>query len=381
MQRSIKSSVVKHPGRSGLHAPGERLAHDLLALHDPGFVDRDRLDQQRHLRGRALPLGARLRHWSAWQAARVEVDQAQEAGEARRRRRARRGRRAHRRADRGADKSGRFGSGSRRSRLRDSTRSLSSLGLSRGHRSTLEDPEQQEQRGSEHRASDARSRPPRRGASRRCGRRGHRHVGHDQVRPLRHAPAEQDRGHRDHRPGASEPVAAGPDGDQRADPRDRRQSPRTGVRLLASPPTARAPPSAPGRDPPRRGRRRPRRQRALGRGSRVRAPPRLAASPRRSGTSRPGRRRSSGRRGRRRATGARSTTRGARLATSPFTTRMRPLAIEPAAAPSTNGVTSEAIPKTRVQVRCQAESGSPWERNANAEPRNTIPTSASENGT
>ena len=67
--------------------------------------------------------------------------------------------------------------------------------------------------------------------------------------------------------------------------------------------------------------------------------------------------------------------------TTPSLIRMRPDAIAAAHIPSTNGVTSDAMPNTRVQARCQPVSGSPYVRNANAAPRITIPAIAMPNGT
>ena len=61
--------------------------------------------------------------------------------------------------------------------------------------------------------------------------------------------------------------------------------------------------------------------------------------------------------------------------------RIRPDAIAAAHMPSTNGVTSDAMPNTRVHARCHPVSGSPYERNANAAPRITIPAIAMPNGT
>ena len=60
---------------------------------------------------------------------------------------------------------------------------------------------------------------------------------------------------------------------------------------------------------------------------------------------------------------------------------MRPDAIAAAHIPSTNGVTSDAMPNTRVHTRCHPVSGSPYARNANAAPRITIPAIAMPNGT
>ena len=74
----MKSLWGEHPRRSDLHAPGERLAHDLLDRDDP-CVDPHRLDQQGHVRGRVSLWALVSGHWSAWQAARVEVEQAKEA--------------------------------------------------------------------------------------------------------------------------------------------------------------------------------------------------------------------------------------------------------------------------------------------------------------
>src|SRR6185295_1821070 len=62
------------------------------------------------------------------------------------------------------------------------------------------------------------------------------------------------------------------------------------------------------------------------------------------------------------------------------TMRIRPDAIAAAHMPSTNGVTSDAMPNTRVHASCHPVSGSPYERNANAAPRITIPAIAIPNG-
>ena len=60
--------------------------------------------------------------------------------------------------------------------------------------------------------------------------------------------------------------------------------------------------------------------------------------------------------------------------------RIRPDASAAPDIPSTTGVTSDAIPNTRVQRRCHAPP-SPYGRNANAAPRKTIPAIAMLNGT
>jgi hypothetical protein len=69
-----------HAGRSRLHAPRELLAQIFRDRDDPDLA-RDRLGQERRLRLRTLPLGARLGHWPARQAARVEMIHAAEVKE------------------------------------------------------------------------------------------------------------------------------------------------------------------------------------------------------------------------------------------------------------------------------------------------------------
>ena len=72
--------VVDRAGRSGVHAPGEWLADDLLD-RDASGLDRDALVEQRRLRLRAELWALVSGHWSAWQAARVEVEQQRQAYE------------------------------------------------------------------------------------------------------------------------------------------------------------------------------------------------------------------------------------------------------------------------------------------------------------
>jgi hypothetical protein len=67
--------------------------------------------------------------------------------------------------------------------------------------------------------------------------------------------------------------------------------------------------------------------------------------------------------------------------TVPSTTRIRPDAIAAAHIPNTNGVTIDAMPNTRVHVRCHAVPGSPCARNAKAAPRMTMPATAMPSGT
>jgi len=52
-------AVGERPGRPGVHAAGERVADDPVDRDDPG-VDCHRLGDERHLRFRAVALGARL---------------------------------------------------------------------------------------------------------------------------------------------------------------------------------------------------------------------------------------------------------------------------------------------------------------------------------
>ncbi len=65
-------------GRPRVHAEGERVAHPLLARHDPGLRVTHWINSVTYVA--ALSLWALVSgHWSAWQAARVEVNQQQEA--------------------------------------------------------------------------------------------------------------------------------------------------------------------------------------------------------------------------------------------------------------------------------------------------------------
>ena len=54
------------------------MAHDLLDRHDPD-LDRNWMDKQHHIRRFTLAWALVSGHWSAWQAARVEVLQKKEA--------------------------------------------------------------------------------------------------------------------------------------------------------------------------------------------------------------------------------------------------------------------------------------------------------------
>ena len=56
---TVKSLWALVQGRPGLHEAGQRLAHDLVDLDDPG-VYVDPLDLERHLRRCTIALGARL---------------------------------------------------------------------------------------------------------------------------------------------------------------------------------------------------------------------------------------------------------------------------------------------------------------------------------
>jgi hypothetical protein len=69
-----------HPGRPRLHAQGQRLPHDLLDHHDPVSIVTGWVSSVTYVA--ALSLWALVSgHWSAWQAARVEVEQRKEAEE------------------------------------------------------------------------------------------------------------------------------------------------------------------------------------------------------------------------------------------------------------------------------------------------------------
>jgi len=77
-RRDAEELVVVGAGRSGVHAEGQRIAHDLLDRDDPD-LDLDRVHQQRDRRRDASLWALVSGHWSAWQAARVEVLQDEEA--------------------------------------------------------------------------------------------------------------------------------------------------------------------------------------------------------------------------------------------------------------------------------------------------------------
>ena len=253
---------------------------------------------------------------------------------------------------------------------------LARIGWAHGRRRRgsrrLEHAEQQQQRGQDergaHRQPD-RDRPQRGLRRRRLGR---GQVGHDQVGPLRDAPPHHHRRHGDGRARSRDALPAPGRRRQRDDARRRRRAPRTAIRPGASRATTWARPlGRPGGRSPR-GRLRPRPHRARGDGtvSSSWASPRWTASTVRYVAARNAHIARTGAGHPRQRAGARP---DGLACTVPPMMRIRPDAMAAAHMPNTNGVTSDAMPNTRVHARCHPVSGSPYERNANAAPRITMP--------